>query len=36
MVHFIRQMLEGLGPEATVFIMPILPVVELREGAVGK
>ena len=33
MVDFIRQMLEGLGAEATVVIMSMLPVVELR-GAI--
>ena len=33
MVDFIRQMLEGLGSEATVLIMSMLPVVELR-GAI--
>lgn len=33
MVDFIRQMLEGLGAEATVLIMSMLPVVELR-GAI--
>ena len=33
MVDVIRQMLEGLGAEATVLIMSMLPVVELR-GAI--
>ncbi len=33
MVDFIRQMLEGLGSEATVLIMSMIPVVELR-GAI--
>ncbi len=33
MIDFIRQILDGLGAEATVIIMSMLPVVELR-GAI--